>query len=53
MPQLPKLMCFAVSGQCTDVHPFDNDMAADFANDLDDAVMPEREALIFLSCPRP
>ncbi|MGW1724434.1 DUF4259 domain-containing protein [Streptomyces sp. NPDC002306] len=28
------------------IHPFDNDTAADFANDLDDAVMAEREALI-------
>ncbi|MFI6008656.1 DUF4259 domain-containing protein [Streptomyces sp. NPDC051243] len=29
-----------------DVHPFDNDTAADFANDLDDATMAERESLI-------
>ncbi|MFJ9631570.1 DUF4259 domain-containing protein [Streptomyces sp. NPDC101175] len=29
-----------------DVHPFDNDTAADFANDLDDADVLEREALI-------
>ncbi|WP_284437402.1 DUF4259 domain-containing protein [Streptomyces sp. TUS-ST3] len=29
-----------------DVHPFDNDTAADFANDLDNANMAEREALI-------
>ncbi|MFJ4270424.1 DUF4259 domain-containing protein [Streptomyces coelicoflavus] len=29
-----------------DIHPFDNDTAADFANDLDDADMLEREALI-------
>ncbi|MEU6847742.1 DUF4259 domain-containing protein [Streptomyces sp. NPDC046716] len=29
-----------------DVHPFDNDTAADFADDLDDAAMAEREALI-------
>ncbi|MFE0449682.1 DUF4259 domain-containing protein [Streptomyces sp. NPDC058914] len=29
-----------------DIHPFDNDTAADFANDLDDAEMAEREALI-------
>uniref|UniRef100_A0AAU1HSZ6 DUF4259 domain-containing protein n=1 Tax=Streptomyces sp. NBC_00180 TaxID=2903632 RepID=A0AAU1HSZ6_9ACTN len=29
-----------------DVHPFDNDTAADFANDLDDAAMAERESLI-------
>lgn len=29
-----------------DVHPFDNDTAADFANDLDDAPMAERESLI-------
>ncbi|MFG3215352.1 DUF4259 domain-containing protein [Streptomyces tendae] len=29
-----------------DIHPFDNDTAADFANGLDDADMMEREALI-------
>jgi hypothetical protein len=29
-----------------DIQPFDNDTAADFANDLDDADTPEREALI-------
>ncbi|MGX1222792.1 DUF4259 domain-containing protein [Streptomyces ambofaciens] len=29
-----------------DTHPFDNDTAADFANDLDDADMLERETLI-------
>lgn len=29
-----------------DVHPFDNDTAADFANDLDDAVVAERETLV-------
>ncbi len=29
-----------------DIHPFDNDTAADFANDLDDADTLERVALI-------
>lgn len=29
-----------------DIHPFDNDTAADFANDLDDAVVAEREAIL-------
>ncbi|MFC8095227.1 DUF4259 domain-containing protein [Streptomyces sp. NPDC057301] len=28
------------------VHPFDNDTAADFANDLDDAAMAERQSLV-------